>query len=251
MSLNRIDEIFAIIQRRRSVSVAELTKRLGVSEVTIRKDLNELENKAKIIRTHGRAQLAEDQNLLQNFYQRKGQNQEIKSKIASLANEKLIKEGDSIYIDAGSTALALCDYIKDKQLKVISNSLPVLNELASSDSIELFSTGGQLRRDALSFIGPIAEKNLAEHRIETAFLGCSGITFNGIFTAQNLIEANLKKRVVQSARRRVVLADSSKAGKEAFSLFARSEDIDLLITNSTKLLLNNLEDFPVECILID
>ena len=140
----RYEAILAIISRLKKVSVQDLTHRFGVSEVTIRKDLSFLEERGKLIRIHGGAMLAEDEGRLRTIAVRQAEHSEEKLAIARKARE-LIRSGETIFIDAGSTCAALARVIRDMELRVITNSLDAILELVDSAGISLFSTGGSFR----------------------------------------------------------------------------------------------------------
>ena len=229
--LPRHEEILNILTRLRSISVQELTTRLNVSEVTIRKDLSTLEEMGYIIRSHGRAGLAEDSRTLRTLTTRKSINIEEKRRIAAKARS-LIKEGDTIYIDTGSTCRYLAEEIRKMSLRVITNSLDVMNTLAEEVGISLVSLGGRYRKEAGSFLAPVPIEALKNFQIETCFIGATGILSRGIFSSQNIMESQLKQQVLEISGRRVILTDSTKFGRSAFSVFARAGDIDILITDS-------------------
>jgi DeoR/GlpR family transcriptional regulator of sugar metabolism len=227
----RHNEIIKILNNLKNVTVQSLTERLKVSEVTIRKDLTYLEEQGKILRTHGGAVLAEEEEKFLDFSRRVDEN--ILEKQAIARNAKLlIRENDTIYIDAGSTCLFLADEIKEMNLRVLTNSLDAMVILSKCPQISLFSLGGYLRSSADSFIGPIAEETIKNFQIETCFLGTSGISKDGVFSSQNIIESQLKKTVLDVSRRKVVLSDYTKYNVTAFSIFAKPENIDILITDS-------------------
>ena len=227
----RHDEILAIIARLRTVTVQELTERLGVSEVTIRKDLTILEEMGAVMRTHGGARLAEDKTLLRNLRTRMAERPEVKKALARAARS-LLSEGDTVYLDSGSTCYHLAEEIKDMTLRVLTNSIDVMTVLADSPGVSLVSVGGSYRMDAGSFIGPMAEENIRRFQIETCFIGTTGISKDGSFSSQNVFESQLKRQVLDISQRRVILADSSKFDSGAFSVFAKAEDIDILIVDA-------------------
>ncbi|MBN2737097.1 MAG: DeoR/GlpR transcriptional regulator [Spirochaetales bacterium] len=226
----RYEEIIKILTKLKKVSVQVLTERLKVSEVTIRKDLSFLESQGKLVRTHGGAVLAEDAEKHSPLSRRKLESLDQKKSIAKVARE-FIKEDDTIYIDSGSTCLQLIHEIRDMSLHVLTNSLDVMIELANYPQISLCTLGGTLRTEARSFIGPIAVSALSNFQIQTCFIGASGISLNGIFSSQNMIEAQFKKAVIESSQRRIILSDITKIGNSAFSIFAKADDIDVLITD--------------------
>ena len=227
----RHEEILEILTKLRTITVPELTSRLGVSDVTIRKDLTLLEEMGFVIRSHGSARLAEDTKTLSTINTRKKANLVEKQRIAFKA-KSLIREGDTIYIDSGSTSLALAEVVRDMSLRVITNSIDVMNTLAEESGISLVSLGGNYRKDAGSFLGPLPIEALKNFQIETCFIGATGFLAKGVFSAQNILESQLKEQVINISKRRVILADSSKYEKAAFSVFARSGDVDVLITDS-------------------
>jgi DeoR/GlpR family transcriptional regulator of sugar metabolism len=231
--IDRHNKILKTVELLRTVSVQELKDRLDVSEVTIRKDLSFLEDQGLILRTHGGARLAQDINRMHTLNVRERENPRLKKMIASRA-ALLISESDTIFLDSGSTCQALAENLRDdgRSVRVITNALPIMNILANSESISLYTIGGSFRREAGSFVGPLSLANLADYQIETGFIGATGFTDEGVFSSQNIIESQLKKQVLASSRRRVILADSTKANVQAFSVFARPSDVDLLITDT-------------------
>ncbi|TVR52595.1 MAG: DeoR/GlpR transcriptional regulator [Spirochaetaceae bacterium] len=219
-----------------------------MSEVTIRKDLSILEEMGCLIRTRGGAQMAEDTRLLRPIETRQAERLAQKRAIARKART-LIAEGETIYIDAGSACLCLAREIRDMNLRVVTNSIDVMVELANRPAISLFSLGGSYRKEAGSFIGPIASEALKSFQIETCFLGTTGLSRRGVFSAQNIIESQLKQAVLSSSARRIVLADSSKYGRDAFSVFARAGDVDILVTDDEFEDAKNLNSFGIEVVI--
>ena len=227
----RINSILAMVTRKRTVTVAELKERLGVSEVTIRKDLDVLVGEGILMRTHGGAAMAEDYGSLRTVGMRQGTHLDEKLAIAKAAR-RLVNEGDIVYLDAGTTCLQLARELTDLSLTVVTNSLDVLNALQGVDGIALYCLGGSFRREAQAFIGPQAVESLSQFQIQKCFVGTTGFSSDGVFSTQNLLEAQLKRQVLSASRHRTVLADTSKFGVSAFTIFARPGDVDLVITDS-------------------
>ncbi len=244
----RHDDILKILGLRKNINVSELTKRLNVSEVTIRKDLSFLEDMGYLMRTRGGALLAEERDIKLSLKERSKENPGIKKKIALKARE-FLHEGETIYLDAGSTCRELARCIKDMNLRVVTNSIDVIFELADAPGIALYSVGGSYRKEAGSFIGPMSIDALGNFQFDTAFLGTSGFSIEGVFSSQNIIESQIKKSVLSKSKRTVVLADSSKYGRCAFSVFARSEDVDaVIIDRGGGALQEELEKLNIEII---
>jgi DeoR/GlpR family transcriptional regulator of sugar metabolism len=243
-------EILKLLSLLRSVSVGDFAQKLDVSEVTIRKDLAQLEEMGCLIRTRGGAQIAEDTRILKTIEVRQQERIEVKRSIARKARE-LIREGETIYLDAGSTCLLLAKELLGTNLRVVTNSIDVMALLGASPEISLISLGGSYRREAGSFVGPMAIEALKMLHIETCFLGTTGFSTRGVFSSQNLIEAQLKQKVLEVSKRRVVLADSAKFGREAFSIFARTGDVDVLITDAEFAHEKELKTFGLEVVTAD
>jgi DeoR/GlpR family transcriptional regulator of sugar metabolism len=227
----RHDEILALLKKYRQLSVTEFTTRLGVSKVTIRKDLTTLEEKGYVMRTHGGAILAENLNLLPGLSARRGERKGAKRAIAARAAE-LVREGDTVFVDAGSTGALMAALLVGSSVRVVTNSLEVMRVLSADPEITLVGLGGNFRQEAGSFIGPVTVEAIRHFEFDLAFLGSTGFSSRGTFSCQNIIESDVKKAAIAAAKRRVVLADSSKFEASAFSVFARPEDIDLLVTDS-------------------
>ena len=246
----RHDEILKIISRLRSVSVQDLTERTGVSEVTIRKDLTILEEMGFVVRTHGGAQLAEDISAKRDLESRSSEHVAEKRQIATLAAQ-LISDGDTIYLDSGSTCALLAQQIAGMSLRVVTNSISVMNALVGAHGISLFSIGGSYRREAGSFLGPLALENVKDFQIETCFVGATGISGGGVFSSQNILESQLKTQILHSSRRRVVLADTSKFNSTAFSIFARTDDVDVIVAEHDFEEAASLRELGIEVLLAD
>ncbi len=226
----RHDAILRIVEARKSITVNELTERLRVSEVTIRKDLTVLEEMGLLMRTRGGAMLAENRVSSRSLKLRRDENREAKQRIAERALD-LVQDGETVYLDSGSTCSAFASLLAPMSLRVVTNSIDVLVGLSHSDSVALHSLGGAFRREAGSLVGPLALEAFSKFRIDVAFLGTTGLSEQGVFTTQNLNEAQIKEAACKAAGRRVVLMDASKYPVEAFAVFARPGMIDVIVTD--------------------
>lgn len=247
MYIARHEKILKILSLLREISVPDLSERLAVSEVTIRKDLTALENMGCLIRTHGGATIAEDFRLIKTIDIRQRENLNAKQAIAVKAKE-LISNGDTVYLDSGSTCLMIAREIRDMNLHVITNSIDIMAELSGAQNILLYSLGGSYRKESGTFIGPAAVKNLKEFQFSICFLGATGFSKQGIFSSQNIVESEMKRQALLNPTRKVVAADSSKFGISAFSIFARPEDIDILVTDSSFTGAESLAEHEIETI---
>ncbi|MFO8043519.1 MAG: DeoR/GlpR family DNA-binding transcription regulator [Alkalispirochaeta sp.] len=229
--LERRQTITTILKKRGSLRVTEMSERLGVSEVTLRKDLATLEEMGVLERPHGGAVLADQTDVGGLLSTRKRSASEAKQSIARAARS-LLSHGETVYIDSGSTCTELARLVTDMELRVVSNALDILVMLADRPGIALHATGGAFRHHAGSFIGPDAEDVVSRMHFDHAFLGATGVSQDGRCSSQNSIEAQLKRRAIASAATSVILADATKIGRNAFSEFSTMSEIDILITDA-------------------
>ena len=244
----RHDEILRIVSIRGQVSIQDLSKRLDVSEVTLRKDLSVLEASGFLVRTRGGAMAATKKEWIRPLELRRKEQQEAKQRIALKARD-FIHEGDTIFLDSGSTTQELALHIKDMSLRVITNSLDVLIALQDAPEMLVFSLGGNFRKEAGSFIGPQTLEALRSFHIDTCFIGTTGFSTDGDFSSQNIYESDTKKQALGRSKRKIILADSSKYGTEAFSVFASVQDIHILISDTELAHKCDLTAFPCEVVL--
>lgn len=224
----RKTHIMKMLREHEMVDVIELSRQLNTSKVTIRKDLDELAQKGQLMRTHGGAVLAERENLVRLIHNTLTEKTAEKQAICKCAAQ-LVTTGKSVIIDAGSTTVHLVPLIAKRQLTVITNSLLVMQELATSESIELLLIGGVLRRPSLSAIGNISY--LSQIQADLLMLGASAFSLELGACCSNLIEAETKRAMIQNAAKVVLLADSSKFGNTALARICSWNEIDLLITD--------------------
>jgi len=229
----RRSTIIDLLERERTVSVEELSTRFGVSEVTIRKDLTQLEERGFLQRVHGGAVFAPRVLYNPSFKEKEHMRSDAKRAIAQRALEE-VHEGESIILDAGSTTLALARLIRRhrKRLVIITNSIPVALELAGS-TLDVLLLGGHLRHHSLAMIGPATVDTLRSYHADTAFMGATGVHVDHGFTTPNALEAETKAAMVRSSTRVVVLADAGKLARVTLAKFADLGEADLLVTDAT------------------
>lgn len=214
-----------------SVRVADLSAQFGVTEETIRRDLEELERQKVLKRTYGGAVKATGTGYELPHAKRRLKNAAEKAKIAKAA-VSLIREGDTVSFDASTTVLRLCQELHHMSgLTVLTNSIQVLLELSGRPGIVAIGTGGTLRETALSFVGPIAERTMAEHHVDKAFLSCKGLSVEKGLTDSNELEVELKKLMIRAAQEVIVLADHTKFGYTGFARIATIDAIDTIVTD--------------------
>ena len=225
-------EILAGLKREGRCLVAELSRRLEVSEVTIRQDLDILEQEGLLRRTHGGAILNAKIGLERPFQVEETSHKAEKERIAAAAVD-LISSGDTLILDVGTTVTAAARKLVEQKKRptVFTNGLNIAAILESDPEITTVVTGGTLRPKQHSLVNPMAGFILPRIHADLALLGVNGVEAEHGITNVNVAEAEMKALFVSAARRRVVLADSSKIGKIALAKFAELSDIDLLITD--------------------
>ena len=247
----RKESIVKILQDEGRVLVGELSKHYHVTKVTIRKDLESLENRGVLKRTHGGAVRAENAGYLRMISDTIHENADSKDAIAEMA-VKLIRPSSTVFIDSGSTTAALARKIKHMHVTVSTNSFLVLQELAHSDSIELLVTGGALRRPSMALMGESARFFLSQLHSDILFMGATGYDREHGISCTNLIEAETKRSMMKTAMKVCFLADSSKAGKVSMARICGWEDIDVFITNSVdREEITALKNYGVEVLVED
>lgn len=215
------------LQQNGRASVQELSTLFDVSESTIRRDLKELEDARLLKRTHGGAVCLESVNFEPNVLEKEDQFKQEKEKIGAAAFE-LIHEGDSIFLDSGTTTLQLAKELRKAQLRVtvITNSIIVLNELRDARHLEVSMVGGIMRAETLAFVGPMAERCMEMITVDKAFIATNGLDLKHGITTPNLIEAATKRKMLQIAKEVILLCDHSKVGKVTYAKVADLNEID-------------------------
>ena len=214
------------------VKVAELAKTLGVTQVTIRKDLNHLETYGALQRAHGSAIQPVHQNTDPGLNVQKLINFEQKQKIAEAA-VSLIKSDDSIFLASGSTITVFAENLKPKgKLNVVSISVNISAHLGDIPGITVMQVGGVLYGNTLSVLGAEASKTIENLYCSKVFFGVDGIDPEYGLTCGTGEEASITQKMIQSAQTSIVLCDSSKLGQRGFARICEVGDIDILITDN-------------------
>ncbi|MEK4510197.1 DeoR/GlpR family DNA-binding transcription regulator [Paenibacillus sp. FSL K6-2524] len=228
----RKKRIVEFLEKHSRGSVQELSQETGVSESTVRRDLKELEEAKLLKRTHGGAVSLQSVNFEALYSDKEDRFLEEKLRIARKAVE-MIKEGDAILLDAGTTTLQIAKELKSfSNIKVITNSIMALNELKDCRNIEVSITGGMLRPDTMAFVGPMTESSLDMVRVDKAFLATNGLDLQEGISTPNIIEAATKRKMIAIAKQVILVADHSKIDQVSFCKVADISEIDHLIMDS-------------------
>nr|WP_221276835.1 DeoR/GlpR family DNA-binding transcription regulator [Deinobacterium chartae] len=228
--------ILSEIERRDSVTVNELSNLLGVSAVTIRSDLEELSRMGRIHRTRGGATrpLLErfDGNFELPLEETRRQLPREKRRIGQAA-AALIQDGETVFLDVGSTATEVARHISPalQGVTVVTNSLNIALELEALPNLTIIVTGGTLRRLQHSLVNPLGLELLRDVHADRLFLGCNGVSVQAGVTNRNLPEAEIKRQMVTNSREVYVLADHSKLGVTSSAAIAPLDRVTRLITD--------------------
>ncbi len=232
--------ILSYLHANGSARTSDLVSLLNVSSETIRKDLEMMMAKGLLERVHGGAMLSSANNtprIMSNsdyvgFDDRQQQNTDRKIIIAKAA-ANLVKEGQSIALDAGTSSLELAKVLAESfaRLTIITNSLKIAMQLAKSSDFTVICTGGILTKDEYSFVSDFATMILDKVNIDIMFLTASGITKNGL-TDQRISEIKIQDKMREVSEKIIVLADSSKFGNTSLVKLCNLNEIDIIITDS-------------------
>ena len=228
--VERKKEILRILTQKESVDVEELTRIFGVSKVTVRSDLDSLEAKGLLIRTHGGALSAENQKLIRIFTDTMTEEAEEKERIAKAASS-LLHDGDTVIIDTGSTTVHIAKYLRGRNITAVTSSLLAMNALMNDDTVELIMLPGMLRRYSMGAIGPLTKNTLHEIHADILFVGASAISSDGVWSS-NLVEADTKRSMIKAADAVCLLADSKKLMMKGLGKIAPWKDIDYFVSDS-------------------
>lgn len=228
----RLDQILALLQAQGRVSVAELGERFGVSAVTVRNDLSILERQGHLLRTHGGAVPRPGPSTEPlAFALRKDLNRAEKERIGRAA-AALVRDGDSITLDASTTAWQIARHLKDRrELTVITNGLFIALEFVDSPSVTVVMPGGLLRVASASLVGNQGVSILDRYHVQKGFLGAGGFTLAEGLTDTNQYEVELKQHMVARAKEVIAVVDSSKWGQVTFAPLLAVEQLDRVITD--------------------
>lgn len=211
-----------------SVTVAELEERFGISSMTARRDLADLERQGLARRTHGGAVLPSIAAHEDSFTSRMGTAAEAKRELAAVAVAR-VAEGEALFLDSSSTAWHVAQALLDRGTRatVITHSLPIMELLANhaSTQIDLVAVGGQLRGLTKSFVGPFAVHTVLGHFADRCFFSVKGVTGDGALTDADPLEAEVKRAMIAHAEEAVLLIDRSKLSERGLSVIGRVQDL--------------------------
>lgn len=233
----RREQMLAFVKSRDFVRVSDLSVKFGVSEVTVRGDLDTLAERGQLRRIRGGAMPRPMPQSERSFEEMQAARVDEKARIGELA-ASLVSSGETVILDVGTTTTAVAHALVRRtelyDVVVFTNSLNIAIELESAiPRFAVVVTGGTLRPMQHSLVDPLGGLMLERINARTVFLGCNGIDPNGGITNINLPEAEIKRRMLQAARQRVIVADGSKVGRVELAYLCGVDEVDLLITDGS------------------
>ena len=231
-NVERQEKLLRFVQQRTRATVNELSAHFGVSVATVRRDLETLEEKGVITRFHGGAMAIPQAPPEQPVLQRNAEQAEEKERIGQAA-AGLVEDGETLFLGSGTTVLAVAKCLRARRdLTVITNSLLVLNELASAPHITVVGLGGLLRSSEMSLIGHITEQALAEVRVQKIIMSIHAIDVEHGLTNDYLPETMTDRAILGQGGQVIIVADHTKCGRVSTAFLAPLSAIDTLVTDS-------------------
>jgi DeoR/GlpR family transcriptional regulator of sugar metabolism len=230
----RREHIVRIVEEHGRARVSDLAAQFRVSAVTIRKDLVALEAEHRLIRAHGGA-IASDRSRPELSFDIRERLQADEKQAIGAAGAALVQDGESIVLDASTTALSVARHLKAgrgwSQLTVLTNGLRIASELAGHPGITVLMLGGRVRWEALSVVGQLGDGLFSRINVQKAFLGAAGFTLESGLADATDEEAQIKRSMVAAAREIIAIVDRTKWERAAFATFCPTDKISLVLTD--------------------
>ncbi|UQN08267.1 DeoR/GlpR family DNA-binding transcription regulator [Deinococcus sp. QL22] len=226
----RQNEILQVLAHSGEQNVPELSNRFGVSEMTIRRDLNQLAASGLVVRTHGGASRVLSSSFEPMFEHRVRTYAEAKEQIAAVAAQQ-IEDGQTLILDGGSTGLAVARALVGRRLTVCTLNLRAAQVLSEHVATRVIVPGGIIRTHELSFVGSDVERMLSNYHFDVYIMTASGIDASAGLTEWNAEDAAVKRAALASARRTIVACDASKFGQVAFARICDVNKVDTVVSD--------------------
>ncbi|QDH23115.1 DeoR/GlpR transcriptional regulator [Saccharibacillus brassicae] len=238
LPLQRKQALFAYLADKGAATLKEMSVHFGVSEMTIRRDLNALERENLINRSHGgavyRTPAAEEGRDEPALTTKASSNRDTKNRLAAYAAQHFVRSGGTIALENGTTVSRMAEHLEGMdEVTLLTNGIDTLNLFRpyASEKRTMISCGGLFRDKSGTFVGPEAERFFAQYHADVLFLSALGYTHESGFTDPNLLDTQVKKAMIRSAGQVVMLLDSSKVGQRFLTQVAALDDIDVWITD--------------------
>lgn len=250
LAIERKNEIMNKLKTEQRVLVSELAAHYGVTEETIRRDLDKLEKEGYATKTYGGAIWGNSTKTDLSCTIRNKTNVEAKNTIGELV-ATLIEDGDHIMLDDSSTSLYIAKHLKEKKkITVITNSIEIIMELSDVDGWTIMSTGGRLKPESLALVGNQAQEMLRNYHVDKAIISCKGLDEKVGITDSSEFHSLLKQSMMASAKKTILALDSSKFDKASFVKISSLNDIGTVVTEvkPSKQWLQLFAEANVKCI---
>ncbi len=236
IAIQRLQAIKELVLKEKAVRVGDLASKFDVSEETIRRDLGRLEKEGLVQKNYGGAVLIKELEFAAHpvpaVSQRKVQFHEEKLAIGQAA-AGLIQSSQTIILDAGSTTWCVAQYLPQAyDLSVVTNCLDIPEVLNLSEGSQVVLVGGKLNKKSMSLVGPNTEAEIRKYAADTAFIGTPGFSLERGFMSSDIYDCEIKKAMLQTASRVVVVADHSKFTRGGLLAFAEPGTVDVLVTSN-------------------
>lgn len=228
----RLDEMENMVLNKGTVSLKELSQAFQISINTVRNDVENLLQRGRLRKVYGGvASLATDQTLVE-YVIREDKSTGLKRELCKKA-ASLVDDGDSIYLDSGTTTIHMVEYLKHKKnLKVVTNNIVVISMLLSCDDIQVLGIGGKVNNKTKSFASPESLAMLEYYNIQKAFMAATAVNIRNGAMNSAFDERSIKQKIVEKAEQVYLLADSTKFGKNALLTYCTLEELDAIVTDS-------------------
>ncbi|WP_104088787.1 DeoR/GlpR family DNA-binding transcription regulator [Arthrobacter sp. GMC3] len=228
----RHEAILETLQSRGRVEVSEVASAFSVSEVTVRRDLDQLARAGILRRVRGGAVSVRMRGEGLPYAMRRLENATAKERIGAAA-AALVVDGEAVCVDSGTTATEVARHLATRRLTVMPFSVQALEVLAGSPSARVILPGGSVNPEEGSIVGPLVEQSLRGLRFDTIFLSCCGASIDDGVTAHDLEDAAAKRAMIGAGRRIVLIAEGAKFTRSAMSITCSLHDIDVVVTDET------------------
>ncbi len=231
MKENRVNEVADYVGKHNNVSIKDLASKFNVSIFTIRRDIDELVARGIIVKHYGGVSINnKSSNTLIGFEDRNTIRKAEKQKISRLA-ASFVEDNDIIFIDAGTTTMYMPEYIKDKNITVVTNNIYVIFKLFNVENINLIVLGGEVDKRTNSITGYHAINFLQNLNITKSFIASSGISLDSGLTNYTVIEAEIKRHCLETSNKTFLLVDNSKFGQSSLVKYGKISQVDMIITD--------------------
>lgn len=228
---DRQQEILQLLGTQGTLSIGDLAQRYEVSEMTIRRDLNQLASEGLLVRTRGGAAASSSGSFEPPFALRERTRTAAKDEIAAAAAREVV-EGQTVLLDGGTTGLAVAEALAGRNLTVCTLNVRIAQRLAAESSMKVMLPGGTIRPGEFSLVGPEAEATLSRFRFDVYLMTASGVSVDAGVTEWNTEDAAVKRAALAASRRTILVADAGKFGAEAFVRVCPLSSVDMLVTDA-------------------